>query len=1781
MKRSFRLLLSVSVICVCALMLLSASFTMFAVSAQAVENYAAEVNSRKYEKYSEAWAAVSNGGTITMLSDWSISSVLAVNENKTVTVNMNGFMINRALSSKTSSGQVFLVKSGAVLNIIGEKDSQTEHMGTIQNDAWHFNANGIHAIYGALITGGYNSNGGGAIHVQENGQVNVQNVTIAGNVSTDGSGAGAIRLQGDDSRITLTDSEICYNKATDGGGAISVKGSGAVVQLLGTHVNNNTVTDDNGGAILISDGTVSIARSSSRVSEISYNNASDNGGAIYISNGDLLIHENTIIACNTAGEEGGAIYVDSGADKVEIKGIYSGNSAMDEGGAIYVNSDVSGEKGVKISNAEFLGNHSVLHGGAIFVDSDNDITLSGKVITNGNSPDNLYIKNSKAIVSNSLTSGSKVGITTSWDATKDSPIATSNYQYFVSDRMGYEMKGEGSGVYYAATSIGAPESITVGNDTYPVIKDTFQYYPNSGGQSTGYFYYSDGYFAESARYYNEHLATMSTCVSVAAVNSLFEGEHTPYKAARNIMNLYESIGFKALYINYPEPTFYGEDGETLATIGFVIAYKDITVNGKTEKLVAIAVRGGKYGAEWASNVVIGDGVGEARGFKDAADQVERGLEKYLADYEIDPSNAKFWITGFSRAAATSNLVAKRLTDSYGEDNVYAYCFETPKGGVHSLLKEGIDYANIHNIINATDIVPFVATTEMGFIRYGVDHILPSYKVGTDEYKQQKQKMLAQLTAIAPDAVFNDYFHEATVSYVIFALQSFFVDGADLVKEETFPDFGTAAEWNYEFVKKMQKYSLTNNVKDSIYNKDSVNWHGYRNYWSGHTWYLYEDSNGDLLIKSYGTAPTDVNSGKYTALTLEKSISTVMNFYFTLDDEKKNAILGTIDLAKIQENVKMKNIYDDIIGTWHEFSIEDKNKYFNKYWNATKIEDSLLEVLTSEEVEELKYNLFVILDFGLDFVGEDYDHDDQDLIGTLVYNMSSIMQTHNYEILCAWARSYDSFYASGDLVSPPIAPSASVKGGVYNDNIVIELTAENGKAEIYYTLDGTVPSITNGHVYNPEKPIELELVDGQPTITTLKAITVLKGISSEVVTYNYTLNNNAEIEVREDVLHISNVENYAYLVLAEYDGEYLQDIEYFAVNDDYYFSLEESRLNFENKIVAYLLRDLESLNPLCAPICLTDVADKIENICVNTQNNVVIESFEAEQALNPEFINLTFKIAPSNAEILTVALYEKNSHSGLESAIHFGYLEKTEDNTYTFTVQRSRLKEMIGGASVNDTTLVLYVGANGNSKSDFETTLYKESVFTITYHLDGGVNNPQNPEVYSMYGDVVILYMPAKEHYLFGGWFMTADFQEGTNDFVIDCSMAKNIDVYAKWEIRKYTVTYTAGAEDGFEDQTHKIAYGSATPEFIGEPTREGYTFEGWDKEISPSVAGDVVYTAVWSKNHVHDPIMIDGIEPTCIEDGYRSYYECVDCGFYEDRECTIRIADVDEWIEADGNLPAGHFFVDEITDAEHLVAGTGLTCLDPAKYYYGCVYCDAIGTEEWTSDEYGEHDIDTSFTASEGQHYHICLREGCDFATEKVDCFGGTATCENKAICSECGEEYGELASHTPNADDGDCTTAIVCSVCGEEITPAESDHKDENGDGKCDLCEYDMPVPPETDTETETATDTETDTDTETETATDTETETETETDTESGTESESNTEIETDPESETDVQTVSETDPETETDPTGTTDSKKPTNDSGMSTEAVIAIVTSSIVLGGAGIFALTQFIIKKKKL
>ena len=267
------------------------------------------------------------------------------------------------------------------------------------------------------------------------------------------------------------------------------------------------------------------------------------------------------------------------------------------------------------------------------------------------------------------------------------------------------------------------------------IEFTYQ----SGSDYTATCYYTDDYFAESSYKYNHSLGTMSLAFAMTAFGSGNEKEYI--NKSVNANNLLQAIGMKPEAI---QTNGWFTVKPTTDSIGVIVGSKPMHINDEDYTLIALAVRGGGYEQEWASNFTIGLS-GQHDGFDRAKSNVLEFLQYYVSEQNIS-GKVKFWITGYSRAAATANLLGGALDDDafisndieYDYDDIYTYCFETPAGALTEYVKnttryfddneDGVCYKiynNIFNIINSSDPVPYVAPAALGFGRYGIDRYLPS------------------------------------------------------------------------------------------------------------------------------------------------------------------------------------------------------------------------------------------------------------------------------------------------------------------------------------------------------------------------------------------------------------------------------------------------------------------------------------------------------------------------------------------------------------------------------------------------------------------------------------------------------------------------------------------------------------------------------------------------------------------------------------------------------------------------------------------------------------------------------------------------------------------------------------------------------------------------------------------------------------------------------------------------------------------------------------------------
>ena len=80
--------------------------------------------------------------------------------------------------------------------------------------------------------------------------------------------------------------------------------------------------------------------------------------------------------------------------------------------------------------------------------------------------------------------------------------------------------------------------------------------------------------------------------------------------------------------------------------------------------------------------------------------------------------------------------------------------------------------------------------------------------------------------------------------------------------------------------------------------------------------------------------------------------------------------------------------------------------------------------------------------------------------------------------------------------------------------------------------------------------------------------------------------------------------------------------------------------------------------------------------------------------------------------------------------------------------------------------------------DDTTTTADPDLFNITYELNGGTNNENNPTTYNE-GDIVTLSFPTKEDYMFMGWFTDSTFRPQNKIKEIK-DIEENLTLYAKW-----------------------------------------------------------------------------------------------------------------------------------------------------------------------------------------------------------------------------------------------------------------------------------------------------------------------------------------------------------------------------------------------------------------
>lgn len=271
----------------------------------------------------------------------------------------------------------------------------------------------------------------------------------------------------------------------------------------------------------------------------------------------------------------------------------------------------------------------------------------------------------------------------------------------------------------------------------------------------------------------------------------------------------------------------------------------------------------------------------------------------------------------------------------------------------------------------------------------------------------------------------------------------------------------------------------------------------------------------------------------------------------------------------------------------------------------------------------------------------------------------------------------------------------------------------------------------------------------------------------------------------------------------------------------------------------------------------EVTNRGGTISNGTFNGKVINEDTIENGtFNSEVLNqlnATIKDGSFSGTVTNIGTIEKGEFSGevknkgtigggtFSGAVENAAKGKITDGTFTETSTVNNKgtieKGEFSGKVENQTGGT--IGGGTFSGTVTNNGIINGGTFAVTFDTKGGstvpVQNILNGQQAAEPAD------PTKTGYTFDGWYTE---ETCTNPYDFDTPVKNALTLYAKWTINQYTITFKPG--NGDEDKTITQDYGTAVTA-PANPTKTGYTFAGWDREIPTTMpAENMTVTARWT-----------------------------------------------------------------------------------------------------------------------------------------------------------------------------------------------------------------------------------------------------------------------------------------------------------------------------------------------
>ena len=144
-----------------------------------------------------------------------------------------------------------------------------------------------------------------------------------------------------------------------------------------------------------------------------------------------------------------------------------------------------------------------------------------------------------------------------------------------------------------------------------------------------------------------------------------------------------------------------------------------------------------------------------------------------------------------------------------------------------------------------------------------------------------------------------------------------------------------------------------------------------------------------------------------------------------------------------------------------------------------------------------------------------------------------------------------------------------------------------------------------------------------------------------------------------------------------------------------------------------------------------------------------------------------------------------------------------------------------------------------------TVQWTAPTYAVTLHANGGTINNGNVTEYTYGVGATLPTDVTRTGYTFKGWYYNENLT-GSPVTAIGGTETGNKEYWAKWEINQYTITFDTNGGSEIAPITQDYGTAITAP---ANPTRKGYTFKGWDKEIPKTMpAENITVTAQWEIN---------------------------------------------------------------------------------------------------------------------------------------------------------------------------------------------------------------------------------------------------------------------------------------------------------------------------------------------